>query len=70
MQRTTGGDAVEDKFNSDAPNGSIDSIGSTKKAESSHSSSNLVFGYLNLFSDGVVCFFFSVIFMENKIIFL
>lgn len=52
-KRTTGGDAVKDKPNSDAPNGSVESIETVKRVESSHSPSNLVFGYLNLFSDGV-----------------
>lgn len=52
-KRTTGGDALEVKPNSDAPSGSVHSIDSVNKEESFHSPSNLVFGYLNLFSDGV-----------------
>lgn len=48
-KRNAGGDVLED-----APNGSVQSIGSVRKEEeSTHSPSNLVFGYLNLFSDGV-----------------
>ncbi|CAL5354578.1 unnamed protein product [Camellia sinensis] len=39
---------------SDAPNGSTHHIKSVVEKELSHSPSNLVFGYLNLFSDGTI----------------
>ncbi|KAL7181054.1 hypothetical protein ACSBR1_040003 [Camellia fascicularis] len=51
-KRKTGSGAGEDD-SSDAPNGSTDHIKSVVEKEPSHSPSNLVFGYLNLFSDGV-----------------
>ncbi|GMP92863.1 hypothetical protein CsSME_00042934 [Camellia sinensis var. sinensis] len=51
-KRKTGSGAGEDNI-SDAPNGSTDHIKSVVEKEPSHSPSNLVFGYLNLFSDGV-----------------
>ncbi|RVW34599.1 IAA-alanine resistance protein 1 [Vitis vinifera] len=43
----------EDKSDSDAGNGSTNDIKSLKEKEPAQSPSNLVFGYLNLFSDGV-----------------
>lgn len=46
--------AAEDKADVSAPNGSTGNIQSTEKEHAKSSSSNLVFGYLNLFSDGVV----------------
>ncbi|KAI7994612.1 IAA-alanine resistance protein 1 [Camellia lanceoleosa] len=48
----TGSGAGKDNI-SDAPNGSTHHIKSMVEKELSHSPSNLVFGYLNLFSDGV-----------------
>ncbi|CAL5430411.1 unnamed protein product [Camellia sinensis] len=51
-RRKTGSGAGEGNI-SDAPNGSTDHIKSVVEKEPSHSPSNLVFGYLNLFSDGV-----------------
>ncbi|KAL7000740.1 IAA-alanine resistance protein 1 [Sarracenia purpurea var. burkii] len=45
--------AGEDKLISEFPNGSTDSIRPVNRKEPSHSPSNIVFGYLNLFSDGV-----------------
>ncbi|KAM7463366.1 hypothetical protein LguiA_031487 [Lonicera macranthoides] len=50
-KRSTG--TGEDKPNSDAANGSANNIKSLVEKDSVHLSSNLVFGYLNLFSDGV-----------------
>ncbi|KAF5939752.1 hypothetical protein HYC85_024011 [Camellia sinensis] len=50
-KRKTGSGAGEDNI-SDAPNGSIDHTKSMVEKEPSHSPSNLVFGYLYLFSDG------------------
>lgn len=52
-KRNTSSGTGEDKTIENAPNGSADSINPVDRDESSHSSSNLVFGYLNLFSDGV-----------------
>ncbi|KAH7840849.1 hypothetical protein Vadar_022515 [Vaccinium darrowii] len=52
-KRNTSSGPGEDKTIENAPNGSADSINPVDREESSHSSSNLVFGYLNLFSDGV-----------------
>ncbi|CAL5430291.1 unnamed protein product [Camellia sinensis] len=51
-KRKTGGGAGKDNI-SDAPNGSTHHIKSLVEKELYHSPSNLVFGYLNLFSDGV-----------------
>ncbi|CAL5430416.1 unnamed protein product [Camellia sinensis] len=51
-KRKTSSGAGEDNI-SDAPNGSTDHIKSVVQKGPSHSPSNLVFGYLNLFSDGV-----------------
>ncbi|CAL5430383.1 unnamed protein product [Camellia sinensis] len=48
----TGSGAGKDNI-SDAPNGSTHHKKSVVEKELSHSPSNLVFGYLNLFSDGV-----------------
>ncbi|KAF5939608.1 hypothetical protein HYC85_023867 [Camellia sinensis] len=50
--RKTGSGAGKDNI-SDAPNGSTHHKKSVVEKELSHSPSNLVFGYLNLFSDGV-----------------
>ncbi|KAG5531969.1 hypothetical protein RHGRI_026547 [Rhododendron griersonianum] len=52
-KRNTSTGAGEDKPIADAPNGSAESNNLVDREEPSHSSSNLVFGYLNLFSDGV-----------------
>lgn len=54
LQRNTGGDGGELETNGEALNSSKDSAKSTKE-EPAKSQSSLVFGYLNLFSDGVVC---------------
>ncbi|KAI7994812.1 IAA-alanine resistance protein 1 [Camellia lanceoleosa] len=51
-KRKTGSGAGKDDI-SNAPNGSTHHIKSVVEKELSHSPSNLVFGYLNLFSDGV-----------------
>ncbi|GMP92842.1 hypothetical protein CsSME_00042918 [Camellia sinensis var. sinensis] len=51
-KRKTGSGAGKDNI-SDAPNGSTHHKKSVVEKELSHSPSNLVFGYLNLFSDGV-----------------
>ncbi|GMP92807.1 hypothetical protein CsSME_00042889 [Camellia sinensis var. sinensis] len=50
-KRKTGSGAGKENI-SDAPNGSTHHIKSVVEKEISHSPSNLVFGYLNLFSDG------------------
>lgn len=42
------------KSDVDAADGSSSDVKSSKKKEPVQSASNLVFGYLNLFSDGVV----------------
>lgn len=52
-KRNTGTNAGEGKPSSVAVNGPASSTKSASERESSHSPSNLVFGYLNLFSDGV-----------------
>ncbi|KAF7133466.1 hypothetical protein RHSIM_Rhsim09G0085400 [Rhododendron simsii] len=52
-KRNTSTGAGEDKPIADAPNGSAESNNLVDREEPSPSSSNLVFGYLNLFSDGV-----------------
>ncbi|XP_058183713.1 IAA-alanine resistance protein 1 [Rhododendron vialii] len=52
-KRNTSTGAGEDKPIADAPNGSAERNNLVDREEPSHSSSNLVFGYLNLFSDGV-----------------
>ncbi|XAR64493.1 hypothetical protein NMG60_11024862 [Bertholletia excelsa] len=52
-KRNTGSGIGVDKPISDASNGSSDSIVPADRKETSQSQSNLVFGYLNLFSDGV-----------------
>ncbi|CAL5427696.1 unnamed protein product [Camellia sinensis] len=49
-KRKTGSGAGKENI-SDAPNGSTHHIKSVVEKELSHSPSNLVFGYLNLFSD-------------------
>ncbi|KAF5939746.1 hypothetical protein HYC85_024005 [Camellia sinensis] len=51
-RRKTGSGAGKDNI-SDAPNGSTHHKKSVVEKGLSHSPSNLVFGYLNLFSDGV-----------------
>ncbi|CAL5430391.1 unnamed protein product [Camellia sinensis] len=51
-KRKTGSGAGKDNI-SDAPNGSTHHIKSTVEKELSQSPSNLVFGYLNLFCDGL-----------------
>ncbi|KAI7994364.1 IAA-alanine resistance protein 1 [Camellia lanceoleosa] len=51
-KKKTGSGAGKDNI-SDAPNGSTHYVKSVVEKELSHSPSNLVFGYLNLFSDGV-----------------
>lgn len=53
MQRTTPGNTTNAEY-SDADNHSATENLSIKEKASSSSASNLVFGYLNLFSDGVV----------------
>ncbi|XP_057496198.1 IAA-alanine resistance protein 1-like isoform X1 [Actinidia eriantha] len=52
-KRKTGSAVREDKPISESPNGSTDSHKPVNREEPSHSPSSPVFGYLNLFSDGV-----------------
>lgn len=54
MQRKTSTGAGDDKSDVDAADG-YNKVKSLDKEEPAQSPSNLVFGYLNLFSDGVVC---------------
>lgn len=54
MQRKTTSVDGDDKSDVDAADGSSSDVKSSKKKEPVQSASNLVFGYLNLFSDGVV----------------
>lgn len=54
FQRTTGRNAPEDGTSSRDESISNGHVGSTEITEPIKSQSNLVFGYLNLFSDGVV----------------
>ncbi|KAI7994367.1 IAA-alanine resistance protein 1 [Camellia lanceoleosa] len=54
LLRKTGSSAGKDNISdADAPNGSTHHIKSMVEKELSHSPSNLVFGYLNLFADSV-----------------
>lgn len=67
LQRSTGAGAREDKADVDFANNFTEDT-HLKEKEPSQSSTNLVFGYLNLFSDGVVCvpyYLFSSFFLIN-----
>lgn len=55
LQRNAGRSEAEDKTSLNAMNNSSDDNESINRKEPTKSQSNLVFGYLNLFSDGVVC---------------
>lgn len=54
VQRKTSSGAGDDKSDVNAADGSLNDIKSSEKKEHVQPASNLVFGYLNLFSDGVV----------------
>lgn len=54
LQRSTAAGAREDKADVDFANDFTEDT-HLKEKEPTESSTNLVFGYLNLFSDGVVC---------------
>lgn len=55
MQRNGKSASGEEKQDLDAANGSTADVKTSQECPA-HTPSNLVFGYLNLFSDGVVCF--------------
>lgn len=55
MQRNAKSVSRDDKQDLDAANGSTADV-KTSQEVPAQTPSNLVFGYLNLFSDGVVCF--------------
>lgn len=54
VQRKTIAGAKDDKSDVNTSDGSVSDILSLQKEKHAHSASSLVFGYLNLFSDGVV----------------
>lgn len=55
LQRRTTADKMDDKQDVDAAKLSNADLKELNEKEDAQSSTSLVFGYLNLFSDGVVC---------------
>lgn len=67
LQRSNTAGAREDKADVDTAN-SFTSVTHLEDKENAQSSSNLVFGYLNLFSDGVVCVAYYFFFLSKFIL--
>ena len=64
MQRKSSAGISDDESDINPADGCAKSVKTLVQKETSQSPSNLVFGYLNLFSDGVVSVFSACIFLK------